>query len=247
MSFFSNRDALKRDMLDLQTSASERSKWTPDCAQLEEHAFQLLFVYDRLQPDFPDYEKVVKEHVIHAGVAFTNEKFVMQKFRLGKDSYPIIQRKENYIITPPRRIKGQLYYIQSEVIKELDSMARNGIEFKRELLEIYMPYTQLKKPAPMLYGKEREEAVAKGEPEGRTRAEYLAVFGTEHPSFHIKRDTILKAYAYVGINDYWDGLSNPEEFEGISPIGWGNVQAFKAHDPKIGTYYHFTKRELIDK
>jgi hypothetical protein len=133
------------------------------------------------------------------------------------------------------------------VIKELDSMARNGIEFKRELLEIYMPYTHLKKPAPMLYGKEREEAMARGEPEGRTRAEYLAVFGTEHPSFHIKKHKILKAYGYVGINDYWDGVSNPEEFEGITNMSWGNVQAFKAHDPGIGTYYHFTKRELFDK
>lgn len=246
MSLFSSKEAVKRDMLDLLTTANEESKWTPDIAQLESHAFQLFFAYDRLQPDFSDYEKVIKEHVIHAGMAFTNEKFVMQKFCLGKDSYPVIQRR-NYIITPPRRIKGQLYYIESAVIKELDSMARNGVEFKRELLEIYMPYTQLKKPRPMLYGKEWEEAKERGEPEGRSRAEYEAVFGTAHPSFHIRKNTILKAYTYVGINDYWDGLSNPEEFGGITPMSWGNVQAYKAHDPEIGTYYHFTKRELFDK
>ena len=232
LDMLTRRSMQQMDLKDIQVSADERNKWSPDYSSLEQFAFHMFFAYDRLQPELPEYGKFISERCVHLPVGFTMEKFVMQKSLLGKDTYPVIQRK-NYIATPPRRIKGQLYYLQTEAFKDLDSLRRNGVEFHREYVEILVPYLQMKKLLPLEEG-------------GRHKSEYKAIFDTEHPSVHVKKSVTVKAFTYVGVNDYWDGLSSPEEFGGITPYQWGNVRHYNAHNPDIGSYYYFTKREFFD-
>ena len=215
----------KADLLDLKLTTATRNLWTPDASALEEHAFHLLFAYDRFQQGFDDHTKLVNDHCVYAGEGFTDELFVMQKSRVGKDTYPIIQRKDNYTLTPPKRVKGQLFYLLQEEFRNLDTVRKNGVEFRRELLSITIPYTNLYKLPSLQQG-------------GRHKAEYLAVFGTEHPSIPINKVTTKQAYCYVAVDEYWDDL--------VSPYQWGNVTSYISHREGIGSYYHFTKRELFD-
>lgn len=237
---FQTKNDLKRELLDIQTSANERTRWTPDATALEDHAFHLLFAWNRFQPEFYEYEQLIKEHCIHCAIGFTEEKFVMHKSDLGQNSYPIIMRSEHLVsgeivgnIPQPRRIKGQLFYIMQEQIRNLDKIMQNGVEFRREYVDIMIPYHNLIKMAPMRYGKD-----AVGQAPGRTRAEYEAEFGTPHPSFHEPRTAIKKALCYVGVKSYWDDLLTPYQFPA--------VRHYHANNKAVGSYYHFQKRELFD-
>lgn len=235
MKFFAN----KLDLTDIRLTAEERNKWTPDAVALEQAAFHLFFAHDRLQQGFPEHDKLIADYIVYGAIGFTDEKFVMQKSMLGRDTYPVIQRKD-YTFTPPSRIKGQLFYLMQEEFRNLDSVMRNGIEFRRELINIYIPYFNLMKLLPLSKG-------------GRHKEEYQAIFGTEHPSVPVPKNKIVRAYCYVGIDEYWDGLYEPKEgegekFDGISAYsGWHNVTRYLSHREDVGYYYHFTKRELFDK
>lgn len=226
MAFFGSNSLMKReDLSDLSLNASKRNQWTPDATALEEAAFHLIFAYDRLQQGFTDHDKLIAEHSVYAGIGFTNEKFVMQKSTLGRDTYPVIQRKDDYIITPPSRIKGQLFYLEQEEFRELDTCAKNGVEWRRELIKIDVPFNKLRK-------------LPSFEDGGRHKAEYEAVYGTAHPSITTLHTRSVKAFCYIGVDEYWDDLITGYQFK--------NVNRYQARRPDIGEYYHFTKRELFD-
>lgn len=232
MNFFSKRSALAETLRDIQITAREQNKFTPDIAKLEMAEEHLFFIYNELQPGFPEFEKLEPHVQLHA-FAYTDEKFVMQKCRLGFKTYPVIQRKDNYIATPPKRVKGRLMFVETEQIRNLDIRHENGVQFRRELIKIYLPFRKLIK-LPSL----QEGGV-------HTKAEYEAVFGTPHPSAHTEHARIVKAHCYVGIDDYFDPLIAP--YDADSGNCWGNVRAYESRRSDIGPdYYYFTKRELFD-
>lgn len=210
--------------LDFNTQLRERNQFTPDIAKLQEHCFQLLFVYDRMQQGFFEHEMLLAEHCVKAATAFTEEKFSMLNRPLGANTYPTILRRESWKRTPfkPRRIQGELYYVLSEQFRELDKVQKNGIEFNRELVDVYIPYTQLVKLPSV-----KDSLMS--------RTEYGVLFGTEHPSIHIPRYTTKKAYCYIGNDVYWEPFVETDEFMDAGT-------RYIAHDPKVGEYFAFKRR-----
>lgn len=208
--------------LDFTTNLQERNKFTPDIAKLQEHAFQLVFVYDRMQQGFYEHELLVSEHSVKAANAFTNDRFSMLKYPLGKDTYPLILRTDwERWAYKPRRVAGELYYVLSEQIRELDKVQQNGVRFNRELIDVLIPYRQLKKLPSV-----KDTLMS--------RAEYQVLFNTDHPSEHIKLYTTRKAYCYIADDYYWDPLTSTDEHMLAGT-------KYQAHDPKVGEYFSFKK------
>jgi len=220
MGLFSRKEKLD---LDFTTTLHERNKYTPDIAKLQEHCFQLLFVYDRMQQGFYEHDQLLLEHSVKAATAFTDKKFVMLKKPLHNATYPVILRRDDWkrLHHLPRRVQGELFYVLSEQFRELDKIQMNGVQYNRELIDIFIPFVQLKKMEPS-----RESGVPK--------AEYEKVFGTAHPSEHVKAYTVRKAYCYVGNDDHWEPFANDMDME---PARW-----LVARDQKVGEYYSFRKR-----
>lgn len=198
---------------------------TPDIGKLQEAAYQLIFVYDRLQIGFDDYKAYMSEHSARLCTAFTNDHFVMFRRKLGLQSYPILQRKD-YVSPSPARIKGELHYISTDQLIRLDKLRENGVQFKRELIEIYIPHFAVHKLAPWNKG-------------GRNKGEYMEVYGTEHPTDHVLHAAVVKAFAYIAEDSYWD-----DQIDG--GYDYLPVTKYEAHNRRVGAYYHFSKRDFFE-
>lgn len=206
-------------------STQESSKWTPDIGKLQETEWQLVFIYDRLQLGFDDYTAYMSEHAATVCTAFTNDPYVMFKKRMGLNTYPILQKKD-YVSPEPTRVKGELHYIRSQQLIQLDKLRENGVQFNRELIDIFVPFFKVHKLKSWKEG-------------GRNKGEYMKLYGTEHPTDTIPHYQVIKAFAYIGANEYWDDLID-------GGYDYLPVTKYEAHNRNVGAYYHFSKRDFFE-
>lgn len=122
-------------------AANDKTLYTPDVWEIERHPTQLIFVYDEMMK-LHHKHKMVAEHSVTIGAALTIDKFTLWKKRLGKESYPI-PLDGRWSGVPRLRIKGELYAVQSNQVKELDKYKVNGIYFLRQRVELAFPYTYI--------------------------------------------------------------------------------------------------------
>lgn len=225
MSFFARKQKLSEHVQDISLTAQQRNMFTPDIALLEQHNFHLLFVFDRMLPGFDEFSKLLEEHSVRAATGFTNEQFVMYKSMLGLHTYPLIQRKD-YIRDPIARIKGELYYVAQQQFRELDKVRKNTVEFNRELIDILVPFSRVRKLPSWKEG-------------GRSTVEYQEIYGSPHPSVTEQHMKTIKAFAYIANDDYWNDYITDSQFT--------TVTYYEARNQNVGLYQSFTKRELFDE
>ncbi len=210
--------------------ANRRTDFTPDISELEQHEYQLLFVYGETQRGHPAFP-IVNEGSAHICTAFTNTPgFTLWKRNRGlastvvalsaplpeKDAAPLFPPTHFGVLTPSSRIKGELYAIRPYQMMELDKYHLNGYHYLRRRVHLAIPYSQvmwLKHP-------------------------YLNP--TTVYSSTYKTDTkirIVKAWMYLGIPEYWEPqLDGGYEF---TP-----VKLMRTYErPWISNYYYFTKNE----
>lgn len=114
--------------------------FTPDIGKLEEHQWQLFFIYDNMKQEHQDYSKIKENsYSFEMPIGFTQDKFVMFKRCMGLATYPFILQNK-WMTVPNCRVKGELHYIETGRIPELDTMRQNGVEYKRRKIKILLPY-----------------------------------------------------------------------------------------------------------
>lgn len=117
---------------------------TPDMWRLGQYKWQYLFVMgDENERDLAAEASfsAMPEHP----TCYTEGKFTLWKKDLGKHSYPIplpeSYRPTGYVRWPvePARIRGELWKIHPEQFILLDSYKQNGIQFRRQRVQVILP------------------------------------------------------------------------------------------------------------
>jgi hypothetical protein len=113
---------------------------TSDIRQLEEHQYQLMFVYNQMQRGHRMYQPMLEKHSIYLGSAFTAaHNFTLWKKKLGQGTYPIPLRVPMTIVQQGR-IKGELMAVRPYRYLDLDNYMSNGVEFRRKKVDLLFPY-----------------------------------------------------------------------------------------------------------
>lgn len=153
---------------------------TPDMWRLGQYKWQHLFVMgDENERDLAAEGSFscMPEHP----TCYTEGKFTLWKKDLGEKSYPVplpeSYRPTGYVRWPVEaaRIRGELWKIHPEQFILLDSHKQNGIQFRRQRIQIILP------AAPVGW-----------------RAKSYPIVGqfTVHAT--------VPTWVYIGIKDYWD-------------------------------------------
>lgn len=164
----------------------KQCQFTPDIWQLEQFQWKLFFVPDDLKTGMKNHGLI--EDAIYGSAplhptCFTSQKFTFWKKDLGKESFPIPMTYDyepsNWLrVRPvPARIKGELYAIRGNRFILLDNHRQNGLQFRRVLTDILLPY--------------REVSYSKAQP---------------NPSISDDRIYTIPAQMYIGIPEYWDDM-----------------------------------------
>jgi hypothetical protein len=125
--------------------ALESCKYTPDISQLECSLSNLIFVYGDMQRGNIRHPALDKPGVLRVCIAFTNEPFMVMKSREATKLNPIpIRLEKNWHNLPKLPLRGELYSVPTEVVRELDWLYKNGEEgWKRQQIAIKIPYRRV--------------------------------------------------------------------------------------------------------
>ena len=120
-------------------------EFTPDLHILMRKSWHLTFLYDNV-PNVGFNQHLGTEDDARCEMsAFTlGRNYSLWKKNLGIHSFPIALRNdmppEKYSKSPPARIRGDLYLVRPYQFIQLDTHARNGVEFTRKKVKVYVPY-----------------------------------------------------------------------------------------------------------
>lgn len=146
-----------------QCRYGECKTYTPDINILERKQRQLIFVADDMATGGKYHDYITETSVSGRWplwTGYTEDLFTFWNRRLGNESYPValppdltVKEKEEWREipnpVPPARIWGQVYGIRSYQFKKLDFIRENGVQFKRERVEIIIPHQKAyHKPLP---------------------------------------------------------------------------------------------------
>lgn len=141
----------------------ECATYTPDINELERHPRQLIFVMDDMSTGGKYHDYITETNVFGRWPGcsgYTEDLFTFWNRRLGNDSYPVALPPEFAVKenepwreipspAPPARIWGQVYSIRPFQFKKLDFLRENGVQFKRERVQIRIPHQKtFQKPLP---------------------------------------------------------------------------------------------------
>lgn len=121
------------------------SDYTGDIWLLEQSEFQLMLICDQMMQN-QRMNTLLQGYSTFLGAAFTaKNNFILWKKKLGLGTYPIPLREQYPKLTNARtpmtaRIKGELFKIRSSRFLELDEYKSNGLEFRRQRVQLLVPY-----------------------------------------------------------------------------------------------------------
>lgn len=125
--------------------AVDESSHTPDIHKIELCPWKLLFVYDEYQEGHW-FHDLIKDHVhpdtrTHVS-CFTRERFTVFKKEMKSYTYPVpLERK--FPGLPMCRIRGKVYPIKPNRLKQLDIIKQNGVQFDRRRVKLTYPVRRM--------------------------------------------------------------------------------------------------------
>jgi hypothetical protein len=151
----------KTSILHLRTFIRDCEKeysFTPNWSILEQSEYIPMFIYCNMmhggsQHAMLDglYKAKSDDGVSVNPYVYTKEKYNVWQTQQGRDSvpfaltsgsaptHPFIGTLQN--IPRPSRVKGRLFFVRSDMIKDLDKLKGNGVVFRRKKVEIILPYS----------------------------------------------------------------------------------------------------------
>lgn len=126
-------------------------RFTPDAVELHNQLWHRLFVYNSWQKGQPHVSELGDTSIWNGGALTEESKFVMLKYKLGAETYPIVfettpemergQFGDTYL-GQKGAIQGQLFLVKPETIIHLDSKVLNTVQFDRQRIPIDLPYRE---------------------------------------------------------------------------------------------------------
>lgn len=130
---------------------------TPDWEKLELTLHQPVFIYCNLTKGGAChnviegiYKNKDDDDLSIGPYVFTSRIYEVWQTKLGRASFPIALNSRARLLSPATgetstlpargRIKGRLYWIRSDMMKELDKFKLNGLLFRRRKVPILIPY-----------------------------------------------------------------------------------------------------------
>lgn len=201
--------------------------FTPDQVDLENMQKHLVFCCDNTMLHMPKHEIIGKPPLMEA---FTTKEHSVWKVGEKEKSFPVPlppERTNNYVPwadqrgAPPARIRGELFSLDTEKLKELDTFKENGVQFKRRRTKIEITYTAVIKV--------RDRAVAEFQLNQRLNKAQVHFSGLSH---------FVEAWFYSGVPKYWEERQDKEN------CFTAPVKIYKSQKIPIDKWYFFTKHDL---
>lgn len=199
---------------------------TPDAPILERRYDQFVFVPNEMMSHQHSHH-LLGESRFKIAMGFTESKYTFWKQNAGEHT-TAIPMQDTYKDCSKARIKGEVYLIRSTHIPELDNYHKNGVEFRRELIKVLIPYRRAKNFRP------------------RDRAAY------EWLVSRVQFMGELTAWMYTGVPDYWNPLlekgtklfhQNKQGIKSLTRVNssgtFSTVQCFQPNNPEHDIYYYF--------
>jgi hypothetical protein len=197
---------------------------TPDNWKLEQYIRQLVFLPCDLKAGGVNHD-IIKDVIngpVYEDMVYTSKKYTFWKKDLGGHSFPIAlpgdYRPNAFTTFPvePAPIKGSLYFVPGSFMKELDKHRQNGVQFRRERVDVRISYRTVSFDPPSI-----DEATLLPQLKRRPLPQL-------HDGF-----TTVPAWMYFGVVEYWDNM--------IGGIFKSQMNTFQ-HQPKrvwIDKFYKF--------
>lgn len=209
---------------------TDRVQYTPDMGWLELSEFQLLFVTDNLRVGYPKYD-VGQGTLLCGGYTENNFAYWLQDIEGHRLGIPMRQDKDSVLryVPPALKIKGEIHAVLSSRFDVIDTEMRNTRVFRRQRMNILVPYRMRTKNTDDL-GRPLPIALNKYMGEGE---DYIV----DGP----RRVYIIRAWMYVGLPDYWNNLLDAG-FRGFKTV---NHYESRMQRPWLLRYYDFPKRPIV--
>ena len=194
-------------------------RYSPDLGKLEQYEYLLLFSPDETQRGYSQYPLIEDSaFVCHA---FTQRLYNYWQQRDGQ-LIPLEASAPAAVkyFPPSLRIKGEINAIRPWQFRQLDTYKLNTVQYTRKRVKLLVPY--------------REVIIS----------DYYDEDGKELPlCLQGKKGAhgpelmqVVKAWMYVGKDDYWDPI--------LSPFNFHKVQTHESRRPWLKEYYSYPKREI---
>lgn len=210
---------------------TDQSFHSPDLGYLEQYEFQLLFSPDDTRLGY-ERHGLIEDGVPLAG-AYTQETFSywVQETALVNgtvERIPIPMRQQGQpavrYFPPALKIKGEVHAIRPYQFRNLDDYKRNKKQFRRQRVNILVPYKVLRDEGHVLSRK----APAHTHP----------LSGKNYKFEDPERVFVLRTWMYVGMPEYWDNLFD------AGFRGFKTVNHYQSRRDWLKEYYDFPKRPL---
>lgn len=202
---------------------TNRVQFTPDMGYLEQTQFQLLFVPDVLRSGYSHYDKG-EGTVLCCG--YTEKSFAYWCQQVGDErtGIPIRQDQDSPLryMPPALKIRGELQAVLSSRFDVIDTHMRNTQIFRRQRMNILVPYRIRTK---------NTDDLGNDLPKPLQGKDYIV----DGP----KRVHIVRAWMYVGIPEYWNDLLDAG-FRGFKTVN--NYES--RFSPWLKRYYDFPKSPI---
>jgi hypothetical protein len=234
-------------------------EYTPDYHRLNKYQSQLLFVYDELKKKHPQH-KMIEGHTFPTPLplptGFTAAKFSLWKRPMGLETEAValeneyikpqvkgqvVEKSEGYQrsvykihddLVPKTIIKGELHAVTPEAWKSLDTYKRNRVRSLRKRVKILIPNRF---------------------PNWNKDRDHQAQLFHLHEFHQVARVTIVTAWMYIGLPDYYDepvdkGLYQPVnryQHNGGRGFGVTDFYCFTHMDYVLGSSAVFEKEQMI--
>jgi hypothetical protein len=209
-------------------------KYSPDLGWLEQFEYQLLFAADDTKSGH-SHHCLIEDNAF-AATAYTENFFQYWVQEVGDERIPIpmkiIGAPKPHVVRyfpPELRIKGELLIVRTPQFRALDNYKRNGVEFKRQRVNVVVPYRERN------YLK---NTLAKDEP-CFFRPIPRCLQETYHCILSPPRVHVVRAWMYVAMPSYWEKILDGG-FRGFKPVNYYPSRE-KAWAKE---YYDYPKRKL---
>ena len=198
---------------------NESVRHSPDLGKLEQYEFQLLFSPDETQRGYPQYPLI--EDSVFLCHAFTQKTYNYWQQRDGQ-LIPLEADKPAAVkyFPPSLRIKGEVHAIRPYQFRDLDTWKQNTVQYNRKRVKLLIPHREV--IVDDYYDEDGKELpfCLQGK---------KGIVGPEQ--IHI-----IRAWMYVGRDEYWDEL--------LTPFNFHAVQHHMSRRPWLKEYYSYPKREI---
>lgn len=196
-------------------------KHSPDLGWLEQKEGWLYFATDEMKSGHPRY-KLGSGAVLCTGYTEKLYNFWYQDEGNDRVPIPMLAQGDHTVryFPPPLRIQGELQYVPSSSFQQMDDYKRNTLQFRRQRVNILVPYHVESRGDRDEHGKELPKPLQ----------------GKNHTVKGPERVYVIRAWMYVGRPEYWNDVLD------AGFRGFKTVRHVEGRRPWLKGYYTYPKQ-----